>query len=143
MRVLLILTHYHLSGNLPFRASHRIDPFIRFFVRDSLSHTNHVYFIDPRPIGYTVLLRTDFDSFQRKLLRQLSADFPELLTYQFPKYASRSIREDVSRRYSIIPSIQIISSHKTQFYGLNFSFCNVSHRSLYLPLQHSGLPYPL
>lgn len=73
-------------------------------IRQSLfGHSDHRYFIDSRPVGNAVRLRTGFVAFA---LRLLSAVFTELLTVWISSFtASRSIRVSVSGRYSFIPLI--------------------------------------
>ena len=63
-------------------------------------------------------------------LRLLSADFTELLTFQVSLYdASRSIRESVSGRYSVIPlfGISVLLILFMQYQRLTFSVRNESH----------------
>lgn len=79
----------HISG---------LDPYIRRFVSAS-AHSNHRYFIDPRPIGNTIHLWTAF-----VLIAQLTVTLSRL--YRASDIAAcRSIRVGVSGRYSIIPPI--------------------------------------
>ena len=56
--ILLYLTVAALAV-CTFLCSHVIDPYIRRLVR-RFRHSHHMHFIDPRPIGYTVHLWTDF-----------------------------------------------------------------------------------
>jgi len=57
-----------------------LDPYIREFV-SPFGHSNHGYFIDPRPVGSTIHLWMAFVCGIPLIhLRLLSADFTELLT---------------------------------------------------------------
>ena len=56
----LTLPHCHCSKAVcTFLCSRVLDPYIRRFVR-YFNHSHHIYFIDPRPMGYTIHLWTAF-----------------------------------------------------------------------------------
>ena len=106
-----------------------LDPYIRLFV-SACAHSRHGQFVDPRHIGRTARLgQVSWGGWwcRPAPLRRLSADFTELLTLRLsPSRASRSIREDVSGRYPVIPPFRL-RVHLT---------CN----SLYL-MQSDGLVF--
>ena len=105
-------------------------------VRQSLWHTHHRNFIDFRHITnhisyFNLSWQVGSSHFCTNLtwlflwLRSASADFTELLTPKLSFYdASRSIKEYVSGRYSIIPYFEIAVLHKgDSFMCLIFKAC--------------------
>ena len=83
-----------------------IDPYFRKFVR-YFYHSHHICFIDPRPMGYTIRLRTAFVLFAQITvsLSRLYRAFNIHITTN--TNANRSIRESVSGRYSFIPLFRL------------------------------------
>lgn len=123
---------------MSFLTYYTLDPYIRIFV-SFYKHSHHRYFIDFRHIICISYLQDNFLINIIIMLGQISADFNGLHTLKFYTFnACRSIKVNVSRRYPIIPFIEILVLQNINKYILciTFSVINESHVRLYLlPFQ--------
>ena len=119
---------------MSFLTYHSLDPYIRIFV-SFYKYSHHRYFIDFRHIICISYRQNNFLINIIIMLGQISADFNELHTLKFYTFnACRSIKVNVSRRYPIIPFIEILVLQNINKYILciTFSVINESHGHWFL-----------